>query len=73
MSIFFVSSMEAAPKEFARAVRSHWGIKNSLHCVLEVTFREDDSRIRTDKESKSSVRGRIKQMAYNESYSGACS
>ncbi|MBM9614038.1 ISAs1 family transposase, partial [Desulfobulbus rhabdoformis] len=33
---------------FAKAVRSHWGIENSLHYVLDVTFREDECRIRKD-------------------------
>jgi predicted transposase YbfD/YdcC len=28
------------------AVRSHWGIENKVHWILDITFREDDSRIR---------------------------
>ncbi|MCU7833926.1 MAG: ISAs1 family transposase [gamma proteobacterium symbiont of Taylorina sp.] len=31
---------------FAKVVRSHWGIENKLHWTLDVTFREDESRIR---------------------------
>lgn len=33
-------------KQFASAVRGHWGIENTLHWSLDVTFREDDSRVR---------------------------
>ncbi len=35
-------------KRFARAVRWHWGIENSLHWVLDVCFNEDDCRVRKD-------------------------
>jgi len=33
-------------KRFAEAVRGHWSIENHLHWQLDVTFREDDLRIR---------------------------
>ena len=33
-------------KRFARAVRSHWGIENSCHWSLDLTYREDESRLR---------------------------
>ena len=43
---FYISSLRRNGKQFARAVRGHWGIENSLHWSLDMTFREDDSRTR---------------------------
>ena len=42
----FVSSAKVAPEALAAAIRSHWRVENGLHWVLDVTFREDASRVR---------------------------
>ncbi len=42
----YISSLGLGVKRFAHAIRSHWGIENSCHWSLDVTYREDDSRIR---------------------------
>ena len=43
---YYISSLEVGVKLFAHAVRSHWGIENSCHWSLDMTYREDESRIR---------------------------
>jgi len=43
---YFISSLPNDTKRFAEAVRDHWRIENQLHWVLDIAFREDDSRVR---------------------------
>lgn len=43
---YYLSSLEVDVQEFARAVRGHWGIENGCHWTLDMTFREDESRLR---------------------------
>jgi predicted transposase YbfD/YdcC len=45
---FFISSAHMNAKALLKAKRSHWGIENRLHWVLDIAFREDMSRVRKD-------------------------
>lgn len=45
---YFILSSPPQVKRFAAAVRGHWSVENTLHWTLDMTFREDESRIRKD-------------------------
>jgi predicted transposase YbfD/YdcC len=43
---YFLTSCGDDPAVVVQAIRRHWSIENALHWVLDITFREDDSRVR---------------------------
>ena len=43
---YYLSSLPLDIATFARAVRSHWGVENKVHWIMDVCFREDQSRAR---------------------------
>lgn len=45
---YFISSLPADAKTILKVKRSHWKIENQLHWVLDIAFREDESRVRKD-------------------------
>lgn len=45
---YFISSWSAPARAFLERIREHWQIENGLHWVLDIAFREDESRIRKD-------------------------
>ena len=45
-SAYFITSLPNDATHLLQACRSHWGVENGLHWVLDIAFREDDSRLR---------------------------
>ena len=43
---YYINSLSRNKQRFARYVRGHWGIENKLHWILDMTFREDECRVR---------------------------
>lgn len=43
---YYISSLPVGVKQFAHSVRSHWSIENTCHWCLDMTFRQDESRVR---------------------------
>jgi predicted transposase YbfD/YdcC len=60
---FYITSLASQPELIGRAIRPHWAIENSLHWVLDVTFREDNSRIR-EKNAAENI-GLVRKIALN--------
>ena len=58
-----ISSLDVSAERLLEAVRAHWSIENSLHWSLDVTFREDQSRVRKDHSSQNLAT--LRQISHN--------
>ncbi len=74
--------MKSDARQLLHAVRTYWGIENKVHWVLDITFREDDCRIRRgngaenialnllrqEKTCKGSLKGKRKRAGWDNDY-----
>lgn len=60
---YYLASIAPNAEIASQAVRNHWGVENSLHWSLDVTFREDDSRVRVGHASENLAL--VRKMTHN--------
>jgi predicted transposase YbfD/YdcC len=60
---YYITSMSMTAVHLAHVIRSHWAIENSLHWVMDMVFRDDECRVRTDHAPANFAT--IKHMAIN--------
>ena len=60
---YYISSLEASAHRQLAAVRAHWSIENSLHWSMDVTFGEDQSRVRKDNAPQNMAT--LRQISHN--------
>jgi len=60
---YYISSLKESAEKVLQKIRSHWAIENALHWVLDMSFGEDQSRIRKDNAPQ--VMAIIRHMALN--------
>lgn len=71
---YYLSSEKLSAEEFGQVIRSHWGIENPCHWVLDVTFREDHSQIRKGHAAKNMGTARrivLNLLKANENFKGS--
>jgi predicted transposase YbfD/YdcC len=60
---FYITSLIWLAGQIAPAIRSHWMVENGLHWIMDMMFRDDECRIRTDNAPANFTT--IKHMALN--------
>lgn len=60
---FYISSLAMLAAQMGAIVRSHWAVENSLHWVMDMIFRDDECRVRTDHAPANFTT--LKHMAHN--------
>jgi predicted transposase YbfD/YdcC len=60
---FYITSLTAPAKTVGPMIRDHWAIENSLHWVMDMVFRDDECRVRTENAPANFVT--LKHMANN--------
>jgi predicted transposase YbfD/YdcC len=60
---FYITSLNAPAEQMGAIVRSHWAVENSLHWVMDMVFRDDECRVRTENAPANFTT--LKHMAHN--------